>query len=170
MEDPILDDPQQLRVYEAQSPLIWTAPRLRTIRNCRAYVNVVLADERVRELFPLSARTPIAVSGTKGVFAEIMPGEDAWMKLPGGPYRTDVIVLHELAHQFTYELFGDEHLDTQDHGPEFCGIFLWCVERFCGRHRRKALERTFADLSVGWLAFASEPVFNLPVDFSFLAA
>lgn len=122
-------DPQQGRLYAAEAAL----PPGRTFatgNEVRAFVEQVLLDEDVWDLFPEASAVRVTISGTLKRHG-IATGSHITLSSKRG--MDAATALHEVAHT----------LANDAHGPEFCSAFLWLVRRHMGFHAYGALRTSY---------------------------
>lgn len=167
-------DKQVRRVYAAEEALKLLSTRYETVAECQAFVDKVIKSKfwrkRTRKLHP-NAREDYSVvmvrdgRGRKtayagGVFVLDNPKALEFHNERCGPnhpwvipdirlptwFRTDWIMLHELAHHLTTAQYGC--YEVMGHGPEFCRQFLDLVKEFMGEPAHTILMESFWNLSV----------------------
>ncbi len=97
------------------------------------YVDDVLADSLVRDRWPGLTATPVPEKFGPGAYTT-GKGEIHLPPAPQGP----IYLLHEIAHRATMKFVEDEH------GPEFCGVYLVLLRRFVGAPAEHLLRRELA--------------------------
>jgi len=141
----IARDTQRQRVYTAESAVEKATPsaRLEAVRDVERFVKATLARKRVQDDFPRATRVykyvPDVTDG-RGRRRACAVGS-CEIRMPVWS-RTELIVLHELAHIMINREHGDR--DTiASHGWQFCAAYLRLVLHVMGRQHHDALKASF---------------------------
>ncbi len=132
------DDPQQARIYAAESVLDGTTRQFATAAEVRAYLQTVVADEVVGERWP-DAEVPDVHLGPHNLSCSYATTDGVIV------LRRDHLDLHSVLHEFAHTLTpGDGH------GPQFCTAYALLVRRFVGVVAWAALTGAFDELVLSW--------------------
>ena len=130
-------DSQRARLYRAEDELT-PGRRLPTVAVLQAYVDELAASEWFTARWGARSFEVRAGSGHRRATAD----RAGVLQLPRWS-RSELIVLHEVAHCLTPERFAP-------HGPEYAGVFLSLVRRRLSPGTAQALEDAFARHRVRW--------------------
>jgi len=128
-------DSQRARVYRAEEKVaqILKEPNLGSVEETQAIVDLVIGSDWWRAVAP--HRPVVVVADGRGRRSGGSIGGE--IRLPRR-YRTRLVVLHELAHEWATCPV------RAPHGPDFVAAFLALVEEFHGEQALKSLEQAFA--------------------------
>jgi hypothetical protein len=139
-------DPQQQRVYAAEAVLATHARRFTSLDEARAFVAAVFDDDDLWDVADAVDDPHVELEHRLRRWDAVTDGRRIRLSPTSG--MDAATVLHEVAHVLT---MGDEH------GPVFCGTYLWLVRRWMGFHAYVDLRRAFHDLQVVVEAAPEDP-------------
>lgn len=132
-------DSQKSKVYNSENVLRFH--RLGTFKQTEAWIRRVMRTKFWREFVPPGMpedgryRSPSTIKVKDGRGTRIARGSRSRLNLPAWA-RTDVTVLHELAHALQTE--------RPAHSWQFCAIYLQLIRRFMGKEEASALRAEYA--------------------------
>lgn len=135
-------DNKRQRVYDAEEAAAFTSgwtTVLQTIptHELQGWVDQVMRRQAIRSRWPY--RRPVVKLTHSGAVSERHCDE---VRL-GVDQRNEWIILHEVAHLFTPNTVAD-------HGPEFCGTYLFLLQTVLGKDAANALRTELRKRRVSW--------------------
>jgi putative metallohydrolase (TIGR04338 family) len=137
-------DPQAGAVYRAEdAALAGVGPRLARWADVEAFVEAVVTSPDWVEHPAVPPIEVVVERRSSSARYAAASHEHATVWIPAGHW-TAPVVLHELAHLLCPS--------TEDHGPAWCGAFLWLVRRVLGIEAYGALRTAFDRAGVRYVA------------------
>jgi hypothetical protein len=143
-------DSQRSKLYAAEA-IFHSAPDFKTVDQCQAYVDSVMASRWVRARW----QQRIVVKDGRG-HVNATGGTSGQLQLPLWS-RQRLVILHEMAHVLTPYRYAA-------HGPEYAGVLLSLVHHVLGAETAAKLRASYKEHRVRYnlKAVPSSPRYEVP--------
>lgn len=149
-------DSQRKKVYDseqAHSLWTWDAHQYESVQQVQSWVDSICKSRWFINRFPRHAidKKRIAVYGRRADGIKVLDGRGrrgacgstrGFVKLPVWS-RSDLVILHEIAHVVTSRYTTNNRKLPAHHGRDFCANYLALVRRFLGKEAGDELKACF---------------------------